>query len=82
MTPGRRQQVEDLYRSASQQPAGQRGTFLASACGVDLDLKAEVENLLAKHELTSGVPHLPADDASSAPTQPLPHHQSSQLGPY
>lgn len=82
MTSGRQQQIEDLYRSASQQPAGQRGTFLAAACGVDLDLKAEVENLLAKDELSSRAPHLPADDASSAPTLAPPHNETSQMGPY
>jgi len=82
MTSGRQQQIEDLYRSASQQPAGQRGTFLAAACGVDLDLKAEVENLLAKDESSSRVPHLPADGASSGPTLSLRRYESSQLGPY
>jgi serine/threonine-protein kinase len=48
MNPARLQQVEELYHSAREREAGQRGAFLAEACGGDDDLRREVESLLAQ----------------------------------
>src|SRR5277367_1493818 len=81
MTSGRRQQIEDLYRSVSRQPVGERQTFLAAACGADQDLSNEVQILLSQDESSAGKPH-PGSDASSAPTVVVARHDSEQLGPY
>ena len=45
----RRQLIEE-YRSASHQSAGEREVFLATACGGDPGLRAEVEKLLTQDE--------------------------------
>jgi eukaryotic-like serine/threonine-protein kinase len=82
MTPERRQQIEDLYRLVSRHPGGERKAFLEAACGVDQDLRNEVENLLSHDELSAGRPDPGADAVSSAPTVVLARHDSDQLGPY
>jgi eukaryotic-like serine/threonine-protein kinase len=46
MTPERWQQVKSVLHQALQIPAGQRGSFLDSACNGDQILRQEVESLL------------------------------------
>ena len=46
MDPSRRH-VEDVCHAALELPPGERGAFVASACGDDLTLRQEVEALLA-----------------------------------
>src|SRR5580704_8350529 len=48
MTPQRWQRVEALYHSAAERPTALRSGFLAQACGDDVDLRQEVESLLAQ----------------------------------
>jgi len=48
MSPQRFQQVEELYHSALDREPGERGAFLAQACGGDAELRREVESLLAQ----------------------------------
>src|SRR5258708_16259829 len=47
MTPDRWQQVGRLYQEALELNPEERTVFLAQACGNDLDLRKEVESLLA-----------------------------------
>ena len=47
MTPERWQQVGRLYQEALGLSADDRTVFLTQACGNDLDLRQEVESLLA-----------------------------------
>ncbi len=47
MTPQRAEQVEELFHSALEQPAGSRRAFLAEACEGDAALLAEVESLIS-----------------------------------
>jgi serine/threonine protein kinase/tetratricopeptide (TPR) repeat protein len=44
------ERVKELFHEAVKRPAGERGEFLAAACGGDDDLRAEVEQLLASHD--------------------------------
>jgi serine/threonine protein kinase len=53
MTPERRQQIQELYRAASQKPLAEQEMFLATACG-DPDLRTEVATLLNRSTLTVG----------------------------
>ena len=46
MTPERWQRIERLYHEALARDAGERGSYLASACGGDETLQREVESLL------------------------------------
>ncbi|MDP2322302.1 MAG: protein kinase [Acidobacteriota bacterium] len=52
MTPERWRRVEDLFHSVGELPPSERGTFLAQACADDVDLRREVESLLAGREGT------------------------------
>src|SRR5437016_14462717 len=50
MDPDRWRRVEELYNEALTCEAGDRGSFLAKACGSDEELRHEVESLL-EHDL-------------------------------
>jgi len=54
MTPGRWRQVEDVYHAAPKRAPGARGAFLAGTCGPDVDLRDEVESLLADGPFAGG----------------------------
>ena len=47
MTSERWREVERLYHEALEREASERAAFLASACGDDAGLRAEVESWLA-----------------------------------
>ena len=50
MTPERWQRASGIYESALERESGQRGAFIAHACGDDQELQREVESLLANTE--------------------------------
>ncbi len=52
MTPERWRQVESLFHSVCELPPSGREAFLTHACASDIDLKREVESLLAGREGT------------------------------
>jgi eukaryotic-like serine/threonine-protein kinase len=58
MEPERAQRVEQLYHEALERDAGERKAFLDSACAGDLELRRELESLLAfderSHEFIDG----------------------------
>ena len=59
----------DLYHAALDLAPEQRTAFLEQACGSDLDLRSEVESLLAAHEQAGQfieAPHNPADSLLQA----------------
>jgi Tol biopolymer transport system component/predicted Ser/Thr protein kinase len=65
MSPDRLRQVEELYHSARERVAGQRGAFLAEACQDDEDLRREVESLLAQ-SVSEDVMERPALDLAGS----------------
>lgn len=85
MDSERRRQIEQLYHSALSRGPGERAAFLAEACRADLELRREVESLLAQDEaastrLMSGRAwEHPATLGDSTVTQPV---KGTQLGPY
>src|SRR5687767_9238868 len=50
MTSERWQQVDQIYHAALERDASQRATFLDQACVGDVELRHEVESLIASHE--------------------------------
>ena len=47
MNPERYERLQELFLSARNLETGERGPFLTTACGSDLDLLGEVQALLA-----------------------------------
>ena len=82
MTPERHRQIGELYRAARHQPAVEREMFLATACGGDLSLKAEVEKLLTQDETSTGIVEFGGDATDSGSTLTTVRHENTQLGPY
>jgi dienelactone hydrolase/predicted Ser/Thr protein kinase len=50
VTPQRWSQIREVFGTALETPEPERSRFLESACGEDMDLRAEVERLLAGNE--------------------------------
>src|SRR4051794_18054800 len=77
--------VERLYHSALERLPEERGTFLAEACGVDQDLRREVESLLAQGGAESGPLDFPVWEREArllAEAGGTCLEQGNQLGPY
>ena len=51
MTPERWEQVKHLFEGALEVKSGSRAAFLEAACQGDLELRAELERLLAENEI-------------------------------
>lgn len=49
-SPARWTRIEEIYSLALEATANERETLLARACGTDVELKREVESLLAAHD--------------------------------
>jgi len=54
MDPARLEQIQDLYHSAVDHAPSERGAFLNEACGLDAELRREVESLLAQNGSADG----------------------------
>ncbi|MGB7926119.1 MAG: protein kinase, partial [Pyrinomonadaceae bacterium] len=65
MTPERWQQIKELFHSALEREPEQRPAFLAGACDADPSLRAEVESLIAAHELPGSFLDAPAYEVAA-----------------
>jgi predicted Ser/Thr protein kinase len=75
-------QIEALYHAALEHPPDQRGPFLSGACRGDVELRREVETLLAQDSLTGrGIPREPSTEPSTH-TFAQAVKAGSMLGPY
>jgi serine/threonine protein kinase/Tol biopolymer transport system component len=82
MNPDRWRRVADVYDAAMEQEPAARAAFLAVACTDDVDLRREVESLLAQ-EHTSVVVDQRVDAVAAAVLQGAPRLESgAELGPY
>jgi hypothetical protein len=52
--PTRHRRLKELFLGACQRPPGERGAYLEAACGGDVGLRAEVEDLLAAEAAQPG----------------------------
>ncbi len=67
MTPERWKQVEELFQSALERPAGgQRAAFLDEVCGGDAELRRQVDALIDSHERAGSSKEAPARAAANA----------------
>ena len=68
MSPGRWLQVKTIFHGAAERSPAERLEFLHESCGSDLDLRKEVESLLASEEETGSLLEHPvmAEGAMSA----------------
>ena len=84
MTPRERwHQIEELYHAALEHPPDQRGPFLSGACRGDVELRSEVESLLAQDSLTGrGILREPSTEPSTHTIAAEPVKAGSMLGPY
>jgi tRNA A-37 threonylcarbamoyl transferase component Bud32/tetratricopeptide (TPR) repeat protein len=60
MDADRALRLEQLYHSALEHPEGERDEYLESACGIDLDLRRDVESLLAHDQQAANFIEAPA----------------------
>ena len=68
MDPGRWRQIEQLFHLAFEREPSQRASFLAQSCGSDIELRKEVESLLAEA------------DEGDRPLTPEPNSGASKAG--
>ena len=84
MTPERWSRIKELFSAALETPESERARFLESACGGDVELRAEVERMLAGNEEASWqspAAKLLAVAAELAPGDTVAHYRiESRLG--
>src|SRR5579871_6262252 len=78
MNPERRQQIEQLYRSALEREPHRRSSFLDAACGPDHDLRRHVESLLTGTLTSTDQPPAQALERET----PVVLTPGDRLGPY
>jgi serine/threonine protein kinase len=66
MSPERWQQVKEIFNSALSYRAEERDSFLSQACSGDMNLRKEVESLIASHEQSGGFIDEPAFVAAAS----------------
>jgi serine/threonine protein kinase len=83
-TVDRWQAIQEMFHAALEQPAAERAAFVASRCGADSTLRAEVESLLAAHERTGSfletAPALPDDHAAVIGTRIGAYEIAARIG--
>jgi serine/threonine protein kinase/tetratricopeptide (TPR) repeat protein len=62
--------IEELFDEASALTAGERAAFLSRECGQDLEMRSEIESLLAADERAGEFLWQPAVSAESSPPPP------------
>ena len=65
MNPERRRRIDALLSAALERPDDERGSFLASACEGDEELRVEVQRLLGARQAASSFLEAPPSDAAT-----------------
>jgi serine/threonine-protein kinase len=83
-TATRWRRIESLFDEAAALPAAERGVFLAGACGGDLEMRREVDSLLAADEKAQGFLARPValTAAAAPPAPPPPSLVGRRIGQY
>ena len=71
MTPERWKQIEEIFQTALDLPAGERAGYVSAACAGDEELREQVEALLAQHDAAGDFIEEPAAAALGAHLDPL-----------
>ncbi len=82
MQPQEWQRIKDVLAAALDRPAEERTGFLAEACGADLELRREVESLLAAHEEPENLLERHALDLPGRLDAATTTYAGRQFGPY
>ncbi|MCC6391869.1 MAG: protein kinase [Bryobacterales bacterium] len=75
-------QIKRLFDAAHDQEAGERARFLDQACGPDLELRREVESLLACEDSAAGFLESEEIGAAAVPKAAEPAPEGERIGPY
>ncbi len=80
LSPARRTEIEEVFEHALDLERGRRDAWLRDRCAHDAQLRAEVEGMLAAHDLTSGI----LDRRLTPPTMALAAEplRDRRIGPY
>jgi non-specific serine/threonine protein kinase/serine/threonine-protein kinase len=78
----RYRRARDLFVRAIELDAAARESFVASACGADADLRAELVSLLAAHDLDHGFDSVAQDPAATARESASPPPLPERIGRY
>src|SRR5512135_2600171 len=81
MTPERLEQIDQIFQTSLDLAPEQRANFVATACADDLQLRAEVESLLAAHQNAGAFIEDSASDVAASLLRKQPHGPS-QVGQY
>jgi serine/threonine protein kinase len=83
MTYERWQQINRFYHAALEVREKERSRFLEEACAGDLDLRADIESLLATHDKAGGFLEKPAiEEVARQVDGETPSFIGRRLGPY
>ncbi|HZF37187.1 MAG TPA: protein kinase [Blastocatellia bacterium] len=82
MNPERWQRIEEVFRTAIDRPADERGAYLTRACGVDEDLRREVLSLLDRDTAEDFIRDPIANAAQSFTAKSNDDLTGERVGPY
>ena len=85
LTPQRWAQIREVFESAVEHPSQERADILKALCGRDLQLREEVEGLLASHDASSEFLAVPAAHLSliiSSDDAAEDYPKGYRVGPY
>src|SRR5262245_27182547 len=73
----------EMFLAALKQPsAGERAQFLDQACGLDSNLRGQIEALLAEYEQLGSYLEAPVGEEQRTLDQQPPVSTGTQIGPY
>ena len=82
MKHGRWRQVEELFHAALERAPEERQAFLGQACGVDTELRLQVEHLISIDQCAASRLERPVTEEVFATLYPDPPLEGAQVGPY
>ena len=83
VTRDRWKQIDEIFHGALTQPSGERRAYVARACGDNMDLRTEIESLLAKDDETaSGLESVVSSDLRRMAQDSHAAEIGHRVGPY
>src|SRR5215813_5256345 len=82
MSPERWQRIEEIFRTAIDRPAAERGAYLTRACGADEDLRREVLSLIDRDTAEDFIRGRIASIAQAFTAKPKDDLTGDRVGPY
>jgi serine/threonine protein kinase len=82
VTPTKWQRVQELVTAALDLPGPEREGFLASACGNNIELRRQIEELIQSYEEAGSFIEQAVADAAFEALGPASPHEGDRIGPY